>query len=75
MVRVKAAQKQKASHEDAMRECFLEALVEFLVGDQTCSFVDKPWAKEWSKLRGCTPIQGWATEEEARAVLKEFFGW
>ena len=73
--RTEAQAKRKA----AMRDCFLDALTEFLTGDAGSKSIylemGKPWAKEWAKLRSATPLHGYVSGDEARGVLKEFLDW
>ena len=64
---------------DAMRESFLDALTTFLVKDQGSKSIylemGENWAREWARLRGSTPCDGYMDEVTARKVLKEFMGW
>jgi hypothetical protein len=55
---------------------FIRALAEYLAGDQVKHSIGlelgKPESQQWAKLRGETPLFGYATVEEAEATLTEF---
>lgn len=65
------------------RDVFVRQLAEFLAGDQGGKSIALElemrgpprviqWAREWSRLRGATPLFGYPTVEEAEAELKRF---
>lgn len=62
----------------AQKQCFVRALAEYLVKDEGSKSIwlemGKPWAMEWARLRGNTPLSGYNTVEEAAKVLGDWFG-
>lgn len=64
------------SEEGEAKARFVRALAEYLVGDQARMSIylemGKPEAQAWAKLRNAGPSLGWATVEEAEAILTRF---
>lgn len=60
------------------RDAFIEALADYLIGDQTEMSVKLsmhlPEAEAWAKLRNLTPLFGWVEKDEAVRTLKDFLG-
>lgn len=58
------------------QEEFLEALAQYLAGDQAHMSIllqmQRPEAKVWAKLRGTTPLFGYPTVAEATKELRKF---
>lgn len=77
------SQKKPVDYRAIKRELFLDALVDFLEGDQAAKSIALslpdgmvPWAKQWAALRSATPLFGWSSDkEESRNTLAEFLGW
>ena len=57
---------------------FIRALAEYLAGDQARRSIqlqmNNPWAVEWAKLRGLSPVFGYPTVDEAEEALIELLG-
>ena len=58
------------------KEFFADAVAEYLVGDQARMSIllqmGKPEAQAWAKIRGLTPLMGYPTVEEAKALMRQF---
>lgn len=57
---------------------FVRALAEYFCGDQARMSIllemRRPEALAWAKLRGATPLSGWASVEQAEQQLAEWLG-
>ena len=73
----------KATRQEPDRKAlFIDALAEFLVGDQAGKSIALEveakvspiirWASAWAKLRNATPLFGYPTLEEAKKTLTEW---
>lgn len=70
-----AEQSRKLQRE--RKPLIIRALAEYLVRDQARKSIElemgKPYAKEWSVLRGTTSVRGYPTVEEAIKALEHDF--
>jgi hypothetical protein len=59
-----------------MKKEFVKELARYFCEDQATKSIwlqmGREDAKAWSRLRGLTPVSGWATVEEAQATLEQW---
>jgi len=61
-----------------MKEQFIKELAAYLTSDVALRSIGlqmgKPDAEQWARLINLTPLNGYATPEEAEKVLMDFLG-
>jgi hypothetical protein len=58
--------------DNTRQKTFVRAVAEYLAANQVKLQLKNPWAIEWSKVRGSSPLFGYLTVDEAEQQLITF---